>query len=331
MSRVVVARGKGGPEVLHVEQRAVPEPKPAEVCLRVNLAGVAFGDVMRRRGVLAPPWSFTPGYDVVGTVDARGDTAEVSVGQRVAAFMPGPGFGGYADHVCVHTDRLVAVPDGVDDATAIGLGLNYVTAYQLIHRFLSLERGDSVLVHGAAGGVGTAMLDLGALHGLTLFGTASAGKHSALTARGCTPIDYRSEDFVERMASLAPDGVNAVVDGIGGAHLRRSAAVLAPGGGLAALGVSGDLSGGWLGVAAGFRHLAALRLSGVNARMYAIGQSRGCGLPNIVADWGALLQHAVAGEVTPVIGATVPLDQVAEAHRLLDESAVVGKVLLDCR
>src|SRR5262249_20178614 len=158
---------------------------------------------------------FTPGYDIAGTVDAVGPALDASlVGRRVAVFMPGPGIGGYAEHVCVGADRLVLIPDGIDPAEAGCLGLNYITAYQLLHRVVRLREGQRVLVPGAAGGVGTALLDLGRLLALEMYGTASAAKHDFVRARGAIPIDYRSGDFAPRIAELTGDGVDAVFDPI---------------------------------------------------------------------------------------------------------------------
>ncbi|MCA9523975.1 MAG: zinc-binding dehydrogenase, partial [Myxococcales bacterium] len=254
MSRVVLVRGRGGPDVLHVVQREVPTPRSKAVRIRVEAAGVAFGDVMRRRGVLAPPGAFTPGYDVVGVIDAVGETVSGDwLGRRVAAMMPSVGLGGYADHVCVPADRLARVPDGVPPAEAVALGLNYITAYQLLHRFSPVRAGQRILIHGAAGGVGTALLELGEKLGLEMYGTASSAKHDLVRERGGVPIDYRSEDFVSRVAELTHGGgVDVVFDSIGGAHLRRSYQTLRPRGTLVSFGVSGDLSRGWLGVIAGF-------------------------------------------------------------------------------
>ena len=331
ISRRVIVSGKGGPEVLQVIEETVPEPGRHQVRIRVHAAGVAFGDVMRRRGVLAPPWAFTPGYDVVGVVDAVGSSVtDVALGARVAAMMPGPGFGGYADHVLVKSSRLVLVPDGVDDTNAVALGLNYITAYQLIHRFVPLKAGQRALVHGAAGGVGTAMLDLGGLAGVELFGTASKGKHSYLEARGCTAIDYRNEDFVERMAELAPDGVDAVFDGIGGAHLARSYKTLNGRGTLVMFGISGDLSKGVGALATGLAHFSKLKLcmDGRQVKMYNITSSRGSTPTDCRNDWRSCLDLHAEGKITPMIGATLPLEHVGEAHRMLDESAVIGKIVL---
>jgi NADPH:quinone reductase-like Zn-dependent oxidoreductase len=294
---------------------------------------VAFGDVVRRRGLMAPLGAFTPGYDVAGVVDALGDGVDAArLGQRVAVLMPSIGTGGYAAHVCVPEDRLVAIPEGIDAAEAIALGLNYITAYQLLDRIVPLASGQRALVHGAAGGVGTALLDLGRRRGLALYGTASAGKHELVRALGATPIDYRSEDFVARIAALTGDGVDAVFDAIGGSHLRRSHATLRKGGTLVAFGVSGDLSRGWSGVIASLAVYAALklRIDGRHLRLYGITATPGTGWRRCRDDWAALLAMRSRGELAPVIGARVDLADVRRAHELIDTAAVTGKIVLTC-
>ena len=163
-------------------------PGEGEVRVRVRYAGVAYGDVMRRRGVLAPPFAFTPGYDVVGEVDALGAGVTLLRGQRVAVLMPLTGFGGYAEHVIVPATTCVPIPDAVHAREAIGLGLNAITALQTLTRVAAVPAGGSVLVHGAAGGVGCAVMDVGSHLGLRVFGTASAGKHHVVLDRGGSAI-----------------------------------------------------------------------------------------------------------------------------------------------
>lgn len=323
----VVVRGAGGPEVLHVVSARTPAPRRGQVRVRVEVAGVAFGDVMRRRGVLAPPWSFTPGYDIVGIIEAVGRGVDPAVcGQRVVAMMPSIGFGGYATHVCLPAGAYVPVPDGVEPVNAVGLGLNYITAWQVLHRLIGAQRGQRILVHGAAGGVGTAVLQLGQRLGVQLVGTASAPKHPILARYGAEAIDYRSEDFVERLRE-AP--VDAVLDPIGGPHLARSDRVLRPGGVLVSFGISGDLSRGmWSAISASGVWLR-VRLSTRNRlRLYLIATTPGSSAETCRHDWAALLAMHTRGEVSPHIGAQVPLAEVRRAHDLLDRAAVVGKVVL---
>jgi NADPH:quinone reductase-like Zn-dependent oxidoreductase len=332
MSQKVVVTGKGGPEVLELVRVGLPEPKRGQVRLRVAAAGVAFGDVMRRRGVLAPLGRYTPGYDAAGTVDALGPGVDSTLlGRRAAVLMPTPGVGGYAEHVCVPAARLVLVPDGVDIVETLALGLNYITAYQLLERLVPLAAGARVLVHGAGGGVGTALLDLGRRRGLTLYGTASAGKHELVRSYGATPIDYRSEDFVARTRELTGGaGVDAVFDPIGGAHLVRSNETLREGGTLVSFGASGDLDRGLVGVLGGVASYLRLKLRADGRRrlMYLITLTRGTGWRHCREDWAALLALRQRGEVHPLIGARVPFTEVRRAHQLIDAAAVSGKIVL---
>lgn len=327
-----MVRGAGGPEVLHVIEEAPPTPSGAQVRVRVHAAGVAFGDVMRRKGVLAPRGPFTPGYDVVGVIDAHGprvDPEAFPLGMRVAVFLPGPGLGGYRDHLCTASKELVPVPAGLDAVRAVALGLNYITAHQILHRTAALQSGQSILVHGAAGGVGTAMLDLGGRAGLTLIGTASTGKHELLTSRGCEPIDYRTQDFTR---VLADRPVDAVLDPIGGAHLLRSYSVLTPRGTLVSFGVSGDVGGGLAGVIAGMRTYASLKLRADRRRlrMYNITVSPGASRAACRGDWAEMLALGAAGELDPLVGHVLPLDAVREAHALVDGGGARGKTVLRC-
>jgi NADPH2:quinone reductase len=195
-----------------------------------------------------------------------------------------------------------------------------------------LREGQRVLIHGAAGGVGTALIDLGRLHKLEMYGTASAGKHELLRARGATPIDYRSEDFVARIAELTGDGVDAVFDPIGGANLRRSYRALRRGGTLVAFGVSGDLSRGWRGVLAGLATVAALKLrfDRRRVRLYGITATPGTGWRRCCDDQAELFELRRRALVEPLIGARIPLGEARRAHELMDAAAVSGKIVLTC-
>jgi NADPH:quinone reductase-like Zn-dependent oxidoreductase len=326
VSRVIVARERGAPEVLVVEERAVPDARPGQCKVRVATAGVAFGDVMRRRGLLTGPGPLTPGYDIVGEV-LEGD---LPAGTRVAALMPNVGHGGYAEEVLLPTEHLVAVPDAVSDVTAVALGLNYISAWQLLSRLSNPEPDDVVLVHGASGGVGTALLDLCALRGVRAYGTASAARHDLVRSRGAEPIDYRSEDFVEVLAQREPRGVHVVYDGMGGPHLLRSAAVLRRSGRLVSYGATGHSDRGWMGLIRGQLPYLQLKLDpgGPSVRMYAITVTRGCGWRACREDWGALLALAEAGQLSPHVGAVVPLEEAARAHTMLEARTIAGKVVL---
>ena len=217
-TRIIVTH-YGGPDALEVLEEDCPEPKPGEVRVRVLAAGVSLPDVMMREGIHpeTPPLPFTPGWDLVGVVDRLGDgVSGLEPGQMVAAL---PITGAYAEFVCLSQHELVSVPSGLDAAEAVSLVLNYVTAYQMLHRSAKVKQGQRVLIHGAAGGVGSALLQLGRLTGLEMYGTCSSAGASAVSQLGGIPIDYRQHDFVREIERLTGVGVDVVFDGLGGGRV----------------------------------------------------------------------------------------------------------------
>src|SRR5512134_3582333 len=200
-TRIEVTR-YGGPEVMRAVEEDRPEPKAGEVRVRVLAAGVSLPDVMAREGVHpeTPLVPFTPGWDLVGVVDRLGDgVSGIEPGQTVAAL---PISGAYAEFVCLPQRELVPVPSGLDAAEAVSLGLNYVTAYQMMHRSVTVRPGQRVLIHGASGGVGSALLQLGRLAGLEMYGTCSSRGASTVADLGGIPIDYQNQDFVTEIHRL---------------------------------------------------------------------------------------------------------------------------------
>src|SRR5215510_9367449 len=262
---LIIVTHYGGPEALRVVEEDCPVPKPGEVRVRVLAAGVSLPDLMMREGMHpeTPRLPFTPGWDLIGVVDRLGDgIAGIEPGQRVAAL---PITGAYAEFVCLPQRELVPVPSGLDAAEAVSLVLNYVTAYQMMHRSAHVRAGQRVLVHGAAGGVGTALLQLGRIAGLEMYGTCSARNASAVCELGCKPIDYQQQDFVQEIRRLTGDGVDVVFDGIGGRHIWRSRKALRRGGRVVAYGLTGSLRGGRLASGrSGSRHrFRAIAIFGV--------------------------------------------------------------------
>ena len=325
---VVIAR-HGGPEVLEVVEEHPATPKAGQTRLRTLASGVSAHDVMLRSGGFPgfPKPPFTPGVDVVGVVDAVGDgVTTVEVGQTVAALLPAEG--GYAESVCIPAEDAVPVPDGVEPASAVCVVANYMTAYAMLHRGAEIERKERILVHGAAGGVGSALLDLGRLAGLEMYGTASPRDHEFVAAFGATPIDYRNEDFVARIRELTGDGVDAVFDQIGGARqLWRSYRALRKGGRLIWFGVAGTARSGMGVIPASLltRLLLSLIPDGKKAPM-----PPNSGKPKT---WyretlAMLLDYLAAGKIEPVIAARIPLVEARLAHELLERGGYRGKVVL---
>ena len=241
-TRIIVTH-YGGPDALQVLEEDCPEPKRGEVRVRVRAAGVSLPDIMARQGIHpeTPKVPFTPGWDLVGVVDRLGDgVSGIEPGQIVAAM---PISGAYAEFVCLPQRELVPAPSGLDTAEAVSLILNYITAYQMLHHFAKVRSGQRALIHGAAGGVGSALLQLGGLAGLEMYGTCSSRGASAVSDLGGVPIDYRGKDFVQEIHRLTGDGVDAVFDPIGGAHMWHSRKALRPRGRVVAYGNTTSLRG----------------------------------------------------------------------------------------
>jgi len=335
--RVVVTQ-HGEPDVLQVVREDLPELRAGEVRVKVLAAGVSAYDLMfRRSGTLpgTPRVPFTLGEDIVGVIDALGEgissskASTIELGQMVAAptFCLGVG-GGYAEYVCLPASELVPLPPGVDPAEAVCLVVNYLTAYMVMHRVANVHSGERILVHGAAGGVGSALLELGRLARLDMYGTASTYNHELVSALGATPIDYRTEDFCARIHALTGDGVDVVFDPIGGARqLWRSYRSLRRDGRLV-----------WFGVAAAKKHgLGVIPLTLLMRTLLAlIPDGRQAPLtPDLGKEdaWyrstlAELLDLLAAGKIEPVVAARIPLAEAARAHELLERGGYAGKVVL---
>ncbi len=327
--RRIVASKRGGPDVLQVITERIPDPAASEIRVRVETAGISGLDVMLRSrrflGFPKPP--FTPGVDVVGIVDAVGeDVAELQVEHRVAALL---GYnGGYAEYVCVPARDAVPVPADVDAAEAVCMVANYTTAHVAMHTVAEVTDGQRVLVQGGAGGVGTALLQLGALSGLRQYATASPHNHELVATLGATPIDYHTEDVVARIHELTGKGVDVVFDPVGGGRqLIRSYEALRTGGKLV-----------WFGVAASKHHGASVIPASLLAK----------GLLSIIPDGkkalttpdflknnqlyrttlAGLIDLLAAGKLSPIIAARFPLIDAAAAHGFIDDGRYAGKVVL---
>jgi len=334
----------GGPDALQVVEEECPEPRRGEVRVKVLAAGVSLPDIMAREGIHpeTPAVPFTPGWDLVGLVDRLGDgVSEIEPGQMVAAL---PIHGAYAEFVCLPQRELVAVPSGLDAAEAVSLGLNYVTAYQMLHRSAKVKSGQRVLIHGAAGGVGTALLQLGRLAGLEMYGTCSSRSAPVVSELGGVPIDYQHQDFVEEIHRFTTQGVDVVFDGIGGAHIWRSRNALRPGGRVVAYGLTGSLSGGRLasGRSGGRHRFREIAIFGryIAGSWFLPGRKRV--VPYSIQtlkrlrpalfrqDLIALLDLLQQQKIKPLIARRFPLTEARQAHELLGKGGVTGKIVLVC-
>ncbi len=194
----------GGPEVLEVQTaESLPEPSKGEVRVKVLATSASFTDTLIRKGIYPdvkdkPP--ITPGYDMVGIVDKLGDEiAELEVGQKVAELTV---IGAYSEYIIIRASQLIKVPQEIEASDAVSLILSYVTAYQMLTRLVNLQPGQTILIHGAGGAVGSALLQIGSIRNLKMYGTASKSQHDFLREFGCHPIDYRSEDFFKVIREL---------------------------------------------------------------------------------------------------------------------------------
>jgi NADPH:quinone reductase-like Zn-dependent oxidoreductase len=356
MRRVVVDRF-GGPEVVKVVEQEVPRPGVGEVRVRVLAAGVSYTDAMLRAGsylgVPRPP--FTPGYDLVGVVEELGPgCSTLRVGDRIGTLTV---WGADAEQVCVLEQNAVEVPEDLDPAEALSLVFTYMTAYQLLHRTAGVASGESVLVHGAAGRVGTAILELGAVAGLRMYGTCSARDLAAVERLGAVAIDHRDEDFLARIRELTGgEGEDVVLDGFGGMLSLRSFRALRSGGRLVVFGHSGTVAHGrksWRGWARWYATTAAVALWGllsprrrvlvyrvqklregrqvlpVSGRRPAPAVGGGPRDPEWFRDdFRALLALLREGRIHPVVAERLPLTEARHAHELLESSAGKGKLVL---
>ena len=331
-NKVVVTR-HGGPEVLQLCREELPEPAANEVLVRVLMAGVGYADIMAQRGgyPLAPRPPFTPGYDFAGVVEKAGnDVKDYREGDHVAGLNPY--FGCYSSHVCVPRDFLVPFPENLDPAEVCSLVLNYLAAYCILHKKAKLQGGETVLVHSAAGGVGSALVQLATLEGAVVFGTASLQKHDLVRGLGAVPIDYQSRDFLEILLGIHPQGIDAAFDPFGGDVLRRSYRVVKRGGRVVSYGFAGSSFGGLLPMVLGVTQLAFMKLIPDGKKVYL------CALPGEVKKhphWyrqalSALIRLLESGKIKPVIGAIYSLDEAAKAHELLESGRAEGKILLRC-
>ena len=336
--RIIVTH-YGGPDALQVVEEECPEPKQGEVRLRVLAAGVSLPDLMMCQGIHpeTPPLPFTPGWDLVGRVDRLGDgISGIETGQIVAAL---PISGAYAQFVCLPQQELVPVPSGLDAAETVSLVLNYVTAYQMLHHSAKVKPGQRVLIHGAAGGVGSALLQLGRLVGLEMYGTCSAQGISAVSEIGGIPIDYQHCDFVKEIHRLSRGGVDVIFDGIGGTHIWRSRKALHRGGTVVAYGLTASVRGGQGG--SGRRHrFRSIAIFG----LYIAGGWLFPGRKRVVPysiqwlkrlrpalfrrDLIALFDLLQQRKIKPLIAQRFPLAEARHAHELLGKGGVTGKFVL---
>jgi NADPH:quinone reductase-like Zn-dependent oxidoreductase len=324
--------------VLEVRDGPEPAPGPGQALIRVRASGVNFADVMARLGLYpdAPPRPCVVGYEVAGTVERLGPGADggLAVGRRVVALTR---FGGYAEAVVVPVAQVFPLPDRMSFEEGASVPVNYLTAVLMLRHFGNVRRGERVLVHAAAGGVGMAAIQLCRIAGAEVIGTASAAKHALLREAGVAhAIDYRTQDFETEVRRLtAGRGVDIVLDATGA--FRKSYRVLAPLGRLVCFGVSRAARGLAPGRLAALLPLLSLpwfhpiRLMNDNKAVIGVNLGHLWDRIDLLRnEMLALLADCEAGRLQPVVGKTFPLTEAAQAHRYIQERQNVGKVVLTC-
>ena len=321
----VVITEKGPPEVLQLIEMHLHQPQAGEALIRVLATGIGRTDIVMRYGYypFAPKIPFIPGYEIVGVVEVVGENVtRVEVGDRVAALTV---YGGYAEYIYLNEDDLVKVPAALDPAQAAALILNYGTAYQMLHRLAGVKSGDRVLITGASGGVGTALLQLGKLAKLTMYGTASWKKQDVLVEHGAIPIDYQSQNFVDVIRKSEPNGIDYVFDGVGGMNIQPGFQILRRGGQFVEYGYSGIFQ--FLNDNLRLQFLNWLP-NGKSGDFYGITTTYRKDKGSIIEDLLMLFSLLEEGKLNPIIYQKYPILDAAKANQILESGEVIGKIVL---
>src|SRR6476661_4455961 len=331
----IVLPGIGEPETLQVRTRTLPEPEAGQVVVRVAATGVSFAEQQMRRGTYydQPPFPFVPGYDLVGVVERSGGGGP-AVGQPVAALTK---VGGWADRVVLDAADVVPLPAEVDPVAAETGVVNGVTAWRMLHRVAKVRPGRTIVVLGAAGGVGSTLVQLAHHAGIRVIGTAGPGQQERLRELGAIPVDYRAEDVPARVRALAPDGVAAVFDHVGGAGIEDSWRMLAKGGTLVSYGTAStrDVPGNpRVPVLKLLAKLTAWNLlpNGKHAKFFNLWVGRRLRPARYRAelrqDLTAVLRLLADGAIAAQVARTFPLTDAAAALRFAEAGGITGKVVL---
>jgi NADPH:quinone reductase-like Zn-dependent oxidoreductase len=310
----------GGPDVLHVEEHALPAPGPGQVRITTEAAGVAFNDITTRQGLNPGRLPRVLGVDVVGHIDAVGTgVRDLAIGQRVGALV---GTGGYATHVLAPQGRVAPLPQGPDAAVLDALMLNYLTAWQMFRRVTRPRPGQSVLVLGAAGGVGSALCQLAAHGGVTVYGVSSPARRAQVEALGATWVPD---------AAAVPAPVAAVFDSVGGPSLARSRRAAIRTGVVVSYGFSFAAGAGHSRTGALLRTAAAIARAkltpGPRLALHTVERAVDRDTATFRADITTLTELLAQGAIAPKVS-TLPLREAAEAHRRLENREVAGKLVL---
>ena len=334
--------GTGGFEVLQVQEHPDPSVGPGEVRIAVKASGINFADTMARVGLYpdAPKPPCVLGYEVAGVIESVGEgVGDHKVGDRVVA---GTRFGGQAELVTVPAEQVLPLPDGLSFEQGAAFPVNYGTAYAALILMGSLRKGDRVLIHAAAGGVGISATQIARNVGAEIFGTASPSKHEAIRSQGVAhPIDYRSLDFeVETMRLTDGEGVDLIIDALGPTSFRKDYRLLRPGGRLVMYGLSEGSKEGKRDIPAMLKSLAAMPIATMPwwKSLVVMNENKGVFGLNMLKWWDAegsldrvvepLMADLEAGRIDPVVAEAFPFERAGDAHKFIAERRNVGKVVL---
>lgn len=327
---------KHGRDAFLVRETPDPIPRAGEIRIRIQACSLNFADLVARNGFYpaAPKPPGILGYEASGTIDCIGEgVSDLSAGDRVVAMTS---FGGHSDTVCTPETAALKIPDEMSFEDAAALPVNYLTADCILSRIAHAQPGETVLVHGAAGGVGLAILQLCRnIGGLRVIGTASAAKHDALRQNGCEfPIDYRNLDYVAEVKRMTGGaGVDIVCDPLGGSDSRKCYAMLRPGGRLVSYGFSNLITGArrnWLRILTQLLimpRFSPLKLMTDNRTVAGVSLASSWGAP-LRADLKRLIDLSRDGKIRPLIDGSYSFSQISEAVRRLEERKNVGKIIL---
>ncbi len=332
----IVLPGLVEPSGLQIRTRELPAPAAGQVLLKVETTGISFAEQQMRRGKYydQPAFPFVPGYDLIGIVEATGPEVDPGLtGQRFAAVTK---TGGWASHVLLQAADLIEVPAAIDPAAAETVVVNGITAWQMMFRVAKLRAGQTIVVLGASGGVGSTLVQLARHHGMTVIGTASPRHHDMVRTLGATPVDYRDSEMYARIRELAPDGVDAVFDHVGGPTIADSYKLLRRGGTLVSYGTAATKD------EAGNSQLPILKMMARLAVWNYLPTGRGAHFYNFWAgrrrpaafrsrlreDLTAVFDLLEKGHLTAQVGAEFPLTEIARAFALAESHTISGKVVL---
>jgi NADPH:quinone reductase-like Zn-dependent oxidoreductase len=319
----IVVTQRGGLDAIQIEENDLRPPSAVEARIRILATPVCQDDIAIRRGnrPFLKKIPFVPGYAFIGEVDAVGEgVLDVKIGERVAALTQ---YGSHSEVVYWPANELARVPKSIDAAEAATLMLNYLVAYQVMHRVVQAKQGEKVLVIGASGGVGTAFLQLGQLAGLKMYGLASSQKHQVLRNYGAVPIDYHTQDYVRLIREAEPEGIDYVFNGMDEDYFEGGLAVLRKGGILVQYGAPQSMRHFWLLVIKML--LYNILPNGKFIRGY--GTHR-LGVDLFKADWAILFSLLEGEKIRPILADQLPLLDAITAYGMLESGQVTGSIVL---